>query len=226
MPVLLVLFVLAGLSGPLVPATAQPAAVRLLYPANRVVVAELPFRLVLATALDAPAPVATLDNQPLPLHRLTFDRSWTTPSRLKATAAQVGDRAATALWAATVKLSAGAHRLAVGTQVLEVRAGKDSPPVGWSAWQGHPVIAPDPEQPDCAACHEHEGETIGAAPTPRACDTCHDEASVQLIHQHVAEPLGKCAVCHDPHGATRPKSLVDDRKTLCRKCHDAGHAKE
>lgn len=199
-----------------------PQGVRILYPAGRSACEAGPLRVVVATPLGTSRLAATLDGKPVALQRLTFADTWVLPGKLKATAERVGDRSAAALWVAQLDLKPGRHTLAAGGQKVQVCAGKA--PAGWASAYAHKPAGTG--KTDCAGCHEMEGAALGAARTPKACASCHDEASVQLIHKHVAEPLARCAMCHDPHGAARPKLLVDAKEKLCSKCHESGHSKE
>lgn len=101
-----------------------------------------------------------------------------------------------------------------------VSAGSD-----WRRASDHPLLAAAEGEPDCQVCHGGNKGVLSAAATPRACSPCHPEASVQLIHRHVAEPLARCAMCHDPHGAPFPKLLLAPRDKLCSQCHALGHSK-
>ncbi len=67
---------------------------------------------------------------------------------------------------------------------------------------------------------------LGGVKTPEACHACHAEADLQLKHSHIMDMLSRCWTCHDPHGSTRPKLLVDEKKKLCSRCHEAGHSKK
>jgi predicted CXXCH cytochrome family protein len=221
----LLLMVLAGASA------APDGGTRLLYPPTRSLLSR-PVRLILATAKDAPAPAVTLDGNGLALERLTFADTWRMPGKLKATAALVGDRAATALWAATLDLKPGGHAVVVGEQRLDLwRVGGEAPSTGeapkdYSRLHSHAPVGEAAPKLDCGGCHELKDGVIGPVPTPQACADCHDESQVQLIHRHVSEPLARCAQCHDPHGTGRPKMLVDAKQVLCSKCHEAGHSKD
>lgn len=216
--VLLVVLLAAASAGDLEP-------VRLLYPANRTAHAG-PVRLMAATAKDAPAPPATLDGQPLALQRLEFAPTWQLPGKLKETAARVGERSTAALWVATLELKPGAHTVLVGGHKLALwREGDVARPADYALAHSHAPVGQEAPKLDCAGCHEQPDGALETARTPHSCADCHDEDSVQLIHQHVSPPLARCASCHDPHGSARPKLLVDSKEALCSRCHEKGHSK-
>lgn len=217
------LLALLAAAGGQTPQSNAPGGIRILYPADHTVLNGIS-RLVVAAPLTGKV-TASLDGKPVTFHRMTFAASWVTPGRLKATSALIGERASTAVWASALKLSPGAHTLAVGGQRVEVRVLARAIPPGWTQAYVHQPVKAESGRLDCAGCHESEAGVIGPAPTPASCAPCHDENAVQLIHHHVAEPLAKCAMCHDPHGAARPKLLVDDKQKLCSKCHESGHFK-
>lgn len=227
--VVLLLAVLAA--APAAPDTDPTAGLRILYPPTRSAVSR-PVRLIVAAPQAADAPVGSLDGRPLTLGRLTFAGTWVLSGKLKETARLVGDRATTALWVAVLELAPGTHTVAVGDQQLALWSGAGEPPKDYTRLHAHAPVgdaapgAGGAAKPDCSGCHGQTGDQLDTVPTPKACGGCHDEAAVQLRHRHVAEPLARCAHCHDPHGAVRSKLLVDVKPALCRRCHDAGHSKE
>ncbi len=197
--------------------------VRVLYPANRTVAQAGPVRLIVAAPKAMAKLAATLDGKPLALQRLPFADAWMTPGVLTATADAVADRAETVLWIATPKLAAGTHTAVVAGRKVQFRAVKGKAPSGWTDRYAHST--PAGAASDCAGCHDTKGKALGAATMPDTCSRCHDEATVQNKHSHTPTPLARCAMCHDPHGAPRPKLLLDEKKKLCSRCHEAGHSK-
>lgn len=80
---------------------------------------------------------------------------------------------------------------------------------------------------DCLSCHD-----AGATPPFRllaekdfgtgVCYGCHSEMkdvvdSSPSMHPPAAD---RCTACHDPHGSSERKLLVDDLKTVCGSCHE------
>jgi len=211
---------------PLLPALSALAdsgsGVRILYPPSRSALPDGPVRMIVAAPLSLRLS-GTLDGRPLTLSRLAFADTWQTPGRLKVTDALIGDRSAAALWVASISLAPGNHTVVVGGQRLELCRPKGQAPAGWTDFYAHRLTTN--AKLDCSGCHEITDGALGSAHTPDACAGCHDEGSVQLIHRHVSEPLGNCAMCHDPHGTSRPKMLQDTKEKLCSRCHEAGHSK-
>lgn len=206
--------------------TPDPAkGVRILYPAPRSAHSS-PVRLMIATEKSATTPAVKLDGKPVPMTKMTFAETWAIPSKLKRTAARVRDRAACVLWVAQITLAPGQHVVAAGDQKLPLLGVKNSSTplaAGWTRASAHRLLPSGGHKQDCAACHELTDDALGSVATPNVCAPCHDETSVQLIHNHIPQPLAKCAMCHDPHGAALPKLLVDTKQKLCTKCHASGH---
>jgi predicted CXXCH cytochrome family protein len=212
----------------LIAAANSPTAdrgIRILYPSPNSAHVGL-IRIIIAADKSMASIPATLDEQPLSLKRMDFDESWQLPGRLKATSQAIGNRAETAIWTAGVALTTGTHRLMAGGQSVDIRAEKNRAAKmteGLSRCWDHIMLVSQGSPTDCDACHEVNGTRLGTASTPKVCSPCHSETNVQLIHGHVPGPLSKCAQCHDPHGASRSKLLVDTKEKLCSKCHSAGH---
>lgn len=207
------------------PETEATQGLRVLYPADHSVLTG-PVRLIVATAKDADPPSATFDGRPLTLTKLLFDRRWRLSGKLQETAKRVGERRATALWVVTLDLPTGAHTVTIAGHHLDLwRSGDAAPPAESRAFHSHAPVGVAGKL-DCDGCHEQPDGSLGVARTPQACEDCHDEAAVQLVHQHVFPPLARCALCHDPHGTMRPKMLVAEKQVLCSRCHEAGHSKE
>ncbi|MCC7492675.1 MAG: cytochrome c3 family protein [Fimbriimonadaceae bacterium] len=203
--------------------TAAEDPVQLLYPADQSVLAG-PARLVLATSREAAPPLVTVDGRALPLQRLTFDPRWQLPGKLKSTAALVGDRAQAALWCALLDLPPGEHVVQVGPRAIRLRRQTGAAAAGWQPWCQHDAVGA--VQLDCGGCHALTDGVLGSVAAPGPCGECHDEATVQVVHNHVAHPLARCATCHDPHGTPLPRHLTAPKEVLCARCHEAGHAKE
>lgn len=225
---LAVLFGLAPLAIVLI-AAAWPddpvKGIRILYPAPQSINAGA-VRIIVAADLSAPTPGGMLDGKPLPLTRMTFSESWALPGKLRATSARVGDRSGCALYAAQASLTPGPHEIAAGDSKVKVFALKDAKaavPAGTVRGSAHRTLEREGAKLDCSSCHQQIGGQLGAVDTPTVCAPCHNDTSVQLIHGHVPAPLGKCAMCHDPHGAPLPKLLVNKKEVLCAKCHGSGH---
>lgn len=190
---------------------------RLIYPAGGIA-RPAPLRVMAVAGPTDPAPKVLVDGKPLPLRKMRFDRAWLTPGRLKATGAAIGDRQKAALWVGTARLPKGAHRVALGAASVAAA-------IGGGTGSAHIPVVPGADL-DCSGCHAMKGGALGAVDTPAVCSRCHTETNVQMIHKHVASALAKCGMCHDPHGATRARLLIDDRAKLCTQCHAAGHSKE
>jgi predicted CXXCH cytochrome family protein len=164
-----------------------------------------------------------LDSQQARLTRLRFSPTWLMPGAIARTAERIGDRAEADLWLGQVT-GKRARRLTVGSEQRTVFIGERGP-AGWYQARAHGPVPSEPGRHRCSGCHEMADGKLGPAPTPRACETCHSDVAVQTIHRHVTPPLARCGLCHDPHGATRPKLLTDAREKLCTRCHPGGHSK-
>jgi len=123
-------------------------------------------------------------------------------------------------------LQPGRHLIRVGELKLRIYvSGKGSLPAElsqWTALRAHPGSADGWN--DCAACHavsEANGQhVIGAVQTPSACARCHSEEVFQLAHFHPEKPLAGCQECHALHGSERKALLKASAKELCGRCHD------
>ncbi len=213
-----------GLSALLVAATlaAPPAPpAQLLYPLAGTVRKPGPVRVMLATPRGAPMPAAVWDGKPLRLSRMAFDPGWTAPAPLQRTSDLLGDRTTMELWLAAPAATVGKHTLKAGGRsvVLTVNAAGAARGLAQAAAHGKPASAA------CSGCHAVANGSLGDAATPGACAACHNDAAVQTIHKHVTEPLRRCAMCHDPHEAVRPKLLCAPKEKLCSRCHALGHSK-
>lgn len=201
---------------------APSGAPRILYPRDRTVESG-PVTIIVAASVAAPSLSATLDGKPLRLRRLVFDRDWVTPGAIESLGQQIAERETTALWVARVTVP-GRHVVAIGAARVAFALGV-RPPKGWQAGLAHPPMPSRKSALGCDDCHQMPAGRLGPARTPDACGSCHPETAVQLAHKHVAQPLARCGMCHDPHGASYPRLLVAPKEKLCIRCHAGGHSK-
>ncbi len=183
-----------------------------------------PIEIIVAGPSGGARPDVRLNGRPVRLERLRFAEDWVTPGAISQTASRLGDRHASDLWIGKAVVRAGRGALTVGKETVSLYGGKASPP-GWQPYRRHPQVPARKEGSTCSGCHEMKAGDLGRASTPTSCSPCHSEVSVQTIHKHVAPPLARCAMCHDPHGSVRANLLTDAKEKLCTRCHAAGHSK-
>jgi predicted CXXCH cytochrome family protein len=120
-------------------------------------------------------------------------------------------------FSATLSPGSGSHEVEAVAGDLSARVGfaygiggRGAPPYRYH----RPVL-----ENRCAECHA--GVRRGG---PRAeadtCKSCHRKIAVVYPFVHGPVAVGKCLVCHDPHGSASPALLPSDARTLCTKCHD------
>lgn len=209
-----------------------------LYPPNESVLTNESVQIIAVCPKDAKASIILLDGRPIPMRWVGFAMGW--PKKtirsagppVRTASPRLNDKSKVALLLSVAKLDTGAHELVfegITNRVFQSRAYPDAQaPKNMALFSPHP--SPDAGKPiDCSACHEPGGtapETpLGRVKMPDRCTTCHQLVDLRLAHSHVMEPLGKCSMCHDPHGSNRPNLLLDDRAKLCVQCHEAGHFK-
>jgi predicted CXXCH cytochrome family protein len=249
---LLPVFALFALAAVLAPAlrAASPALppAAILYPSSSCVITSDLVLVIAIASSKRPAPTLALDGKPLPTRTMSFDRPWiarghrlfptTRPNRADPAIAELlKDKSDKQLILATAPLSPGQHTLALdGAQApVQIFRSTSAAPSTADAPAGRPVFHTHGPVNDaakalaCTECHEANDDDpagrLGLAKTPTACQTCHTDVDIQLIHRHVTDPLSRCQTCHDPHGTTRPKLLVDAPEKLCTMCHEGGHSK-
>jgi len=80
----------------------------------------------------------------------------------------------------------------------------------------------------CIDCHQislQPGKSFSSTRPDQSCFGCHAEFQGPFVFEHGAtqeysiEKAG-CVSCHDPHGSTNPRLLLQPVKQLCRQCHD------
>jgi predicted CXXCH cytochrome family protein len=88
--------------------------------------------------------------------------------------------------------------------------------------QHHPVLE---GKMNCVQCHDPHGadifKTTGGLSMARqneTCAECHRQQTRPFVFEHEAMREG-CTVCHNPHGSTNRKLLVQNDPNLCLKCH-------
>jgi predicted CXXCH cytochrome family protein len=113
---------------------------------------------------------------------------------------------------------------ATGPHVLETRAGdlvarltftygsgvRNLPPYRYHA----PVL-----ERRCAECHAGVRRPSATAEGD-TCKACHRKLAMMYPYVHGPLAVGKCAVCHDPHGSSWPSLTLADARTMCTGCHD------
>lgn len=215
---------IALLAGAALGRQAPAVRTRVLYPVNRSFHTRA-VMVIVVTPASASTLRATLNGKPLTLRRMRFAEGWVLPGSLEATAKAVGDRRKAVLWVGNVADRPGRYALSVpAASAVNFQIGKGSPPSGWSRAYVHPPIPAAGGSSPCNGCHAMPGDRLDSARYPDSC-RCHGESAVQLAHKHVVPPLTRCAMCHDPHGATRARLLVAPKEKLCIRCHAAGRSK-
>ena len=111
---------------------------------------------------------------------------------------------------AVVTLSPGAHEIALGAARAAVFAGPGAP-AGFKEFRQHPPAAA------CDTCH-----TVAAGAweiKDGACFQCHKREDFVRPHQHNAEVLAECQLCHNPHGSTEKAHMKMRKELACKQCH-------
>jgi predicted CXXCH cytochrome family protein len=220
--------------------------VAVLYPRDGCIVeGDVTLIMVVAPA-SKPQPTVSVDGKPVGVERMAFSPIWITrltrinpasfsPQGNPAATSLLKDKSDKVMLVAAVSLAEGRHVIdANGAKVNVFRkqaAGSPTAPEGWPVFHTHQAqtTKDSAEALACERCHTmsraDNGRVLGTVKVPGNCEECHTDVDLQLIHRHVLDSLSKCHTCHDPHGSTRAKLLVDDQEKLCTRCHEGGHSK-
>lgn len=111
-----------------------------------------------------------------------------------------------------------------GPHTLEARAGDLSAIVTFASGTGGRGATPyryhtPVLEGRCAECHMGLRRQTARAEAD-TCTACHRKLAVVFPYVHGPVAAGKCLVCHDPHGSSRPALLTAEPKALCTGCHD------
>ncbi len=79
----------------------------------------------------------------------------------------------------------------------------------------------------CIDCHQislQPGQSFSLSRADQTCFNCHAEFQGPFIYEHDAAneyslEKGSCLSCHDPHGSSNPRLLLQPVKQLCLQCH-------
>ena len=116
-------------------------------------------------------------------------------------------------WNATAQLAAGPHKIELidGASTIALTVTAAMP----AAFRAHPPAA------TCDTCHVVRGGTwaFKSDPLSDTCFGCHDAKAFPVPHQHNAEVLNECTLCHDPHGSSSVKHLKMKKELACKQCH-------
>ncbi|MGZ5642648.1 MAG: DmsE family decaheme c-type cytochrome [Usitatibacter sp.] len=76
---------------------------------------------------------------------------------------------------------------------------------------------------NCHSLHTPQDKVLTKATQPEVCFTCHKTERAQthrISHHPILEGKVVCSDCHNPHGSTGPKLLVEDSvNETCYTCH-------
>lgn len=142
------------------------------------------------------------------------------------------------VWVVVRNVAPGAHELTFGParvrfQATTLRMADIDTTAAFNSTSGtlysaHPMTVAG--MLSCTACHQLNREaqpprfddmsTITPPETPAVCFRCHPEGKFLPDHAHRVEHLQFCQMCHDPHGASRPKLMKVPRHAVCKKCHE------
>lgn len=221
----------------------RPASIRLLYPPSGAVLTSNPAVVMILGPDAADPPGFRLDGEPLAVERIPFAEGWkAVPAKIPLPAGSdnlplrsplLEDKDGKVIWAVATDLSDGDHVVTLDGATLASFSFRQPDEADSDTTEpvlrvhGSPSSRADAL--DCAQCHDapasEKAAALGIAVTPQACNSCHEEVDLALVHEHVMEFLSKCQMCHDPHAATRPKLLIDTRETVCAMCHESGYAR-
>lgn len=183
---------------------AQPA-VRLLFPANHVLVEADAFEVIAVVPDDMEQGGVTMT--------LRVDgqvQSW--------------EPAAPPARVARIRLASGRHTLSIGDDEIFffVAAADTEAPRDWPTFRRHPLLREKTTR--CGECHAGAAQDpipTYAPPAPgEACGNCHNAENFAVTHEHIEPPLRNCAMCHAVHGALHDALLKAPAKKLCVQCHD------
>lgn len=114
---------------------------------------------------------------------------------------------------ATLPLSAGVHKLELtdGAASVSISITAASP----ASFRPHPPSA------SCDTCHtvRDSAWALKSDPLGDTCFTCHDAKTFAVAHQHNADVLVECTLCHQPHGSSTAKHLKMKKELACKQCH-------
>jgi len=111
-----------------------------------------------------------------------------------------------------------------GPHTLEARAGDRSAIITFAAGTGGKGAPPyryhtPVLEGRCAECHTGLRRKTARAEAD-TCTACHRKLAVAFPYVHGPVAAGKCLICHDPHGSSRPALMTAEPKPLCTGCHD------
>ena len=217
---------------------------QVLYPPAGSILTTAPALVVILGPDAVEPPAIQLDGRPLALERVPFAEAWKTiPAKIPVPAGNddlplrsplLAEKEGKAVWTAVETLIEGDHEITLDGATLVAFSSRESRATDSESWDTpvlrvHGSPATHDEARDCTLCHEAapagSEPSLGVAPVPGACSSCHAEVDLSLSHEHVMEFLAKCHMCHDPHAATRPKLLIDTREQVCAICHESGYAR-
>jgi predicted CXXCH cytochrome family protein len=114
---------------------------------------------------------------------------------------------------AELKLGAGAHEVAAGSQSVKFAVG---PPR-----EGFKPFVPHPPANTCTSCHTVRNERwrFLRASLANVCSQCHSKETFPAKHTHTMDLLPDCQMCHDPHGSTAAGHMKMDKAKACKQCH-------
>lgn len=138
------------------------------------------------------------------------------------------------LQVAWIGLNPGIHELTVGTTTqkfcVALNDVENEAPKNWPICRSHTIRNLDNGCEECHASTTAEGEPqTDATPTqllespeiPGKCVECHTTEAIETTHQHPADSLTNCTLCHRIHSARREKLLQYPKDILCTQCHEA-----
>lgn len=130
-------------------------------------------------------------------------------------------------------LNPGVHELTIGstTQKFCVALNdiENEAPRNWSICRSHTIRNLDNGCEECHSSTTTEAVTdtpessrwLEAAEIPGKCVECHTTEAFETTHQHPADTLSDCTLCHRMHSSRREKLLLYPKDILCTQCHEA-----
>ncbi|MCP4639820.1 MAG: hypothetical protein GY851_05280 [bacterium] len=128
---------------------------------------------------------------------------------------------------AKLTLTPGLHTLRVGETDMKcfVSSGKEGEkrPDKWPVLKHHPVD--DKGWLTCSQCHRvdqvDDRQRVGRLKDlSKTCTSCHTKIQFEKTHKHEFKPYRECDRCHGVHGSTRPSLLKAPKAKLCVSCHE------
>ncbi len=135
-------------------------------------------------------------------------------------------------------LNPGVHELTIGSTTqkfcVALNDVENEAPRNWPICRSHTIRNLDN---GCEECHASTTAKVATDTTessrwleapeiPEKCVECHTTEAFETTHQHPADSLTDCTLCHRMHSSRREKLLLYPKDILCTQCHEAREASD